>query len=130
MAVTHKSAGSFKKGDTVILEGAACTVTNIQISRPGKHGHAKVRLEAVGMIDGKKRQAVMPGHEELEVPIIDKRNAQVLNVHGDKATVMDMETYETFELDIPDELKGKVVEGSNVLYWVILKDKVMKQVRG
>ena len=123
------SVGSLKKGNYVILEGAACTVSDMQISRPGKHGHAKVRLSAVGIIDRKKRVVVMPGHDNIEVPIIDKRTAQVLSISKDTANVMDMETYETFDLKIPEDLKSSCVEGATVLYWVILSDKVMKQVQ-
>jgi translation initiation factor 5A len=126
---TLKSVGSLSPGNYVIIDGVACTVSSTQTSRPGKHGHAKVRLEGVGLIDGKKRVIVMPGHDNIEVPIIDKRNAQVLSVSNDVANVMDSETYETFDLKIPDELKDKVVEGVTVLYWVILEDKVMKQVK-
>jgi len=123
------SVGSLKKGNYVIIEGAACTVTDMQISRPGKHGHAKVRLSGSGIIDGKKRIVVMPGHDSIDVPIVDKRTAQVLSITKDTANVMDMETYETFDLKIPEELKGSCVEGASVLYWVILADKVMKQVQ-
>ena len=36
--------------------------------------------------------------------------AQVISVMGDKAQLMDLETYETFELPIPEELKGKLFE--------------------
>ena len=78
--------------------------------------------------DEKKRIIVLPGHDNVEVPIIEKKNAQVLSIAGDKANVMDNETYETFDLAIPEELKGEVVEGANILYWTILDDKVMKQV--
>ena len=99
------SVGSLKKGNYVIVDGAACVVSDTQVSRPGKHGHAKVRLTAVGIIDGRKRQIVMPGHDHIDVPIIDKRTAQVLSIHGDSVNVMDLETYETFDLKIPGELK-------------------------
>jgi translation initiation factor 5A len=126
--VKLSSAGSLKKGSYVVLEGAACIVTDTQTSRPGKHGHAKVRLLAVGLIDGKKREAVMPGHDNVEVPIIDKRNAQVLSIHGKTANVMDSETYETFDLEVPEDIQG-LSEGSVVLYWVVLNDKVMKQIK-
>lgn len=123
------SVGSLRKGNYVVIDGAACVVSDTQISRPGKHGHAKVRLSAVGIIDGRKREIVMPGHDNIEAPIIDKRTAQVLSVHGNMANVMDSETYETFDLSVPEELQGQVKEGSSVLYWVILNDKVMKQVK-
>jgi translation initiation factor 5A len=84
---------------------------------------------ASGLIDGKKRNLILPGHDNVDVPVIDKRSAQVLSIKGDMANFMDSETFETFDLKIEDELKDEVKEGSNILYWVILSDKVMKQVK-
>ena len=118
-----------KPGRYVVFDGKACVVKNLDISRPGKHGHAKCRIEAVSLIDGKKTVKLMPGHDKLDSPIIGKKTAQILSVTVDKANVMDMETYETFDLEIPSELKEKVKEGVTVLYWIILEDKVMKEVR-
>ena len=129
MVTKIQSVGSLQKGSYVILEGAACRVVDMQVSRPGKHGHAKVRLTGVGRVDEKKRIVVMPGHDNVDVPIIEKKSSQVLSIQGDTANVMDSESYETFDLKIPEELKGEVVEGVNVMYWVILEDKVMKQVK-
>ncbi len=123
------SVGSLSKGNYVIIEGAACKVSDTQTSRPGKHGHAKTRLSAVGILDKKKRIIVMPGHDNIEVPIIEKKTAQVLSINGNMANVMDSETYETFDLEIPEDLKDSCVEGANVLYWEILDSKVMKQVK-
>ena len=130
MATKMQSVGELQKGSYIVLEGAACRVVDMQVSRPGKHGHAKVRLTAIGLVDEKKRIAVMPGHDNVEVPIVEKKAAQVLSVQEDVANVMDSETYETFDLKIPEELKGQVTEGSNVMYWAILNDKVMKQIKG
>ncbi len=122
-------ATSAKKGTSLVIDGAACTVVSMQTSKPGKHGHAKCRIEAIGMVDGKKRVFVVPGHDKLDSPIIEKKSAQILSVQGDRATVMDSETYETFELPISEELKDKVVEGKQVLYWIILDVKVIKEIR-
>ena len=127
--VKRKSVISLQVGNYVVIDGVACTVTSTQTSRPGKHGHAKVRLDAVGIVDGRKRQIVMPGHDEIDVPVIDKRNAQVLSIAGDTAQVMDSDTYETFDLGIPEEIKAELKEGDIVLYWVILNDRVMKQIK-
>lgn len=130
MTTKQASIGSLKKGSYIVIDGVACRVTDLATSRPGKHGHAKVNLMAVGLLDGKKRNYVAPGHDNVDVPLIDKRNAQVLSITEDKANVMDIETYETFDLEIPEELKAEVVEGCTVLYWQILVDRVMKQVIG
>ncbi len=123
-------ANQVQKGSFIILEGVACKVVDVEISKPGKHGHSKVRVSAVGLVDDKKRIVVMPGHDNVEVPIIEKRNAQVLSVHGDTANVMDSETYETFDLKIPEEFKGQVADGYSVMYWTIMDERVIKQVKG
>lgn len=123
------SVGTLKKGDTIIIDEAPCKITDTATSRPGKHGHAKVNLTAVGMLDNKKRQIVMPGHDRVEAPIIEKKNAQILSVSGNMANVMDTMTYETFELEIPEELRGQIKEGMEVLYWILMGVKVMKQVK-
>jgi len=127
--VKYKSVGSLQKGNYVVIDGVASIVSDVAISRPGKHGHAKVNMSAVGMFDGKKRNVVMPGHDNIEVPVIEKKNAQVLNINGDSCNVMDSETYETFDLKIPDELKSELTEGVSVVYWEVLNDRVLKQIK-
>lgn len=123
------SIGSLQKGSYIVIDGAACKVTTTATSRPGKHGHAKVNMMAVGILDGKKRNLVLPGHDNVEVPVIEKRSAQVLSVSGNMANVMDSESFETFDLEIPEELNGECVEGVEILYWEILDSRVMKQVK-
>lgn len=125
---TLKSAGSLQRGNYVIIDGVACIVSSVDISKPGKHGSSKARVEANGMIDGKKRTLLGPASENAQVPIVGKKNAQVLSIVGTTANVMDMETYETYDLKIPEELADQVVAGCVVLYWQILDDRVIKQV--
>lgn len=130
MSTKLTQVGSLKKGSYIVIEGIACKVVDIQVSRPGKHGHAKVRLTGVGLFDGRKRELMMPGHDNVEVPIVEKKTAQVLSLAGKVANVMDSETFETFDLEIGDDVEGgTVTEGCNVLYWVVLGQKVMKQVK-
>lgn len=118
-----------KPGRYVVFDGKACIVKNLDISRPGKHGHAKCRIEAVTIKDGKKIVKIMPGHDNLDSPIIEKKTAQILAVNGDKVNVMDMETYETFDLDIPEEFEGKAKEGGQVLFWILLDEKIIKEIK-
>lgn len=123
------SVGSLKVGKYVVVDGVACVVKDIQTSKPGKHGHAKARIEAVGLIDGQKKIFVKPVHDIIEVPLVEKETAQVLSINGDVANVMDMKSFETFDLKIPDELKEDVKEGVQVIYWIVLNDKIIKQVK-
>jgi translation initiation factor 5A len=116
-----------KVGTNIILDGDAYTVRKIDISKTGKHGHSKARIEAVGIIDdNKKKILVLPGHERLEVPMIDKRKGQVLSV-GDKVSIMDMESFETLEVDCPAEIKEQLTGEANVEYWDIEGIKIIKR---
>ncbi len=116
------------KGSYMLIDGVACRVNDVAISRPGKHGHAKFRITGVGLLDEKKREVVMP-HADVEVPIVEKRSAQVLSINGNMANVMDAESFETFDIEITEEFKEDCKEGSNILYWDIMNTRVMKQVK-
>ena len=109
--------GELKPGSFVLIEDIPCKVINTTHSKPGKHGAAKVRMEAVGIVDEKKRSIVQSVDTRIDVPIIEKRNAQVISVADNKASVMDTESFETFDIDIPEEFKGKVQEGMQILFW-------------
>ena len=123
------SASELSKGSYMLMDDVPSKVVDIQVSKTGKHGHAKMRITGIGLIDEKKRMAVMPAHDTVEVPIVDKRSAQVLSITGDMANVMDSETFETFDLKIPDEIKADMKEGCNVLYWTIMDERILKQVK-
>lgn len=125
----QKSASELKSGSYVVFDDVACTVKSVEKSKTGKHGSAKCRVEAISIIDGKKIIKVMPGHDKVQVPIIDKKNAQVLSVSGDTANVMDMTTYETFDIKIPEELQDEVKEGNQVVFWTIMGERVLKQAK-
>ncbi|HSU72230.1 MAG TPA: translation initiation factor IF-5A [Candidatus Binatia bacterium] len=129
MSTKVVNAGSMKEGSYILIDGVACKVVSMETSKSGKHGHAKARITAIGILDEKKREIVLPAHDNVEVPLIEKKTAQVLSVSGDTANVMDAETYETFDLAIPEDMKAQVTEGAQIIYWGILGQKVMKQLK-
>jgi len=112
-----------KEGKYVMVDDEPCKVTKITKSKPGKHGGAKARVDAVGIFDGQKRSLMGPISQKVEIPIIDKKTAQVLNVIGSSVQLMDMESYETFELDVPDEFKNKLEQGKELQYMDVLGRK-------
>ncbi|MEK6856690.1 MAG: translation initiation factor IF-5A [Nanoarchaeota archaeon] len=118
-----------KPGRYVVIDDIACRVNKIDTSKPGKHGHAKCRIEAVGLIRGEKKVVVLPGHDKIDSPLIEKKSAQVLSVHGANANVMDEENFETFDLKIPEELEDKIEPGVKVLYWIVLDEKILKEIK-
>jgi translation initiation factor 5A len=120
------NATELKVGTNVNVEGEPCAVRKIDISKTGKHGHSKARVEAVGIISGQKKVFVVPGHERVEVPNVDKRKGQVLSI-SDKVSIMDLESFETLEVACPDEVKQELEENSNVEYWDVEGEKIIKR---
>lgn len=119
------NANEAKPGTNIMVDGAACVVKSNDISKTGKHGHMKCRIEAIGIFDNKKKVFVIGGHERLEVPLIEKGKAQVLSVSGDKASVMDLESFETSDILIDSDIQ--TAEGEQVEYWKINEQKIIKR---
>ena len=120
------NATEIKVGTSIIVDGVPCTVKSIDISKTGKHGHSKARVEAVGIITGQKKVFVAPGHERFEVPLVEKRKAQVLSIK-ENVNLMDLENFESFDVSLPEELKGDIVENSTVEYWNVEGEKMIKR---
>jgi translation initiation factor 5A len=128
MAAKVIEATEMRIGTIILLDGIAHQVKKADISKTGKHGHAKVRYEATNIYTGKKKVGVVPGHDRFEVPMIDKRKAQVLSVADNVASVMDSESFENYEIPIPEDLDG-VVEGAEIEYWDVEDgEKILKRV--
>ena len=120
------NATEAKVGTNILVDGEPCTIKKIDISKTGKHGHAKCRIEAAGIVSEQKKVFVIPGHDRLEVPNVDKRRGQVLSV-GEKISIMDLENFETLDLPCSDEVKAELEENSNVEYWDIEGEKIVKR---
>jgi len=117
-----------KTGTNIILEGEPFTIKKIDISKTGKHGHAKCRIEAVHMISNSKKVFVVPGHEKFDVPNVNKNKAQVLSKKEKKASIMDLESFETIEVVCPDEdVFNSLEENGNCEYWDIEGIKIIKR---
>lgn len=121
------NATEAKIGSSIMINGAPCVVKKMDVSKTGKHGHAKVRFEAVGIVDDKKRVIVVPGHERFEVPMIEKRRGQLLSKAGENFSLMDSESYETLEMPSVEEAKSELKEGDQVEYWIIEGGKIIKK---
>ena len=120
------NATEIRSGTNIIVEGIPCTVKKVDISKTGKHGHSKARIEAIGIISGQKKVFVVPGHDKIEVPFVDKRKAQVLSV-ADTVNVMDSENFETFDVNCPEEIKEQLKGTANVEYWNVEGEKIIKR---
>ncbi len=109
---------SLKEGKYVLIDDEPCVIKSMTHSKTGKHGSAKSRIDAIGIFDGTKRSIIAPVTEKIYIPIVERKNGQVLSVSGEVAQIMDMADYSTLELKIPEELQGKIEAGKDISYLI------------
>ena len=107
MAKQQKEVRDLQEGGYVMIDDAACKINAYSTAKPGKHGSAKARIEARGVFDNKKRSLSQPVDAKIWVPIIDRKQGQVVSVSGDDMQVMDLDTYETITMRIPDDVDAE-----------------------
>jgi translation initiation factor 5A len=117
-----------KPGVTIMVDGEPYTVRSNDVSKTGKHGASKCRIEAVGVFNDKKKIIAVPGSERFDVPNIDKRKAQVLTVGESTASVMDLETYETIDISFHDDVKATIAAEKQVEYWDVEGKRMIMRV--
>ncbi len=117
-----------KPGTTILIDNEPYSVKSNDISKTGKHGASKCRIEALGIFNEKKKVIAVSGHERFDVPMIEKKRAQVLSVAEKTANVMDLESYETFDIAFMLELKDKLAPEKQVEYWDIEGKRVIMRV--
>ncbi|ELZ33350.1 translation initiation factor IF-5A [Halogeometricum pallidum JCM 14848] len=99
----QKQVRELQEGSYVMMEEAPCKINAYSTAKPGKHGSAKARIEGKGVFDSKKRSLSQPVDAKVWVPIIERKQGQVVSVTGEDAQIMDLDTYETFTMRIPDD---------------------------
>ena len=103
MARQQTEVRDLQEGGYVLIDDVPCEITSYSTAKPGKHGTAKASIDAKGVFDAKKRSLSQPVDAKVWVPIIERKQGQVVNVGGpDEAQVMDLETYETITMSVPE----------------------------
>lgn len=123
------TAKDLKIGKYVMMDDEPCKVVEMQVSAPGKHGAAKMRITGIGIFDGNKHTILKPSDGDIEVPMVERKNAQVVSISGEMAQLMDPTTYEMYELKIPEELKNQVEAGKEVELLEAIGKRLMQKVR-
>jgi translation initiation factor 5A len=91
-----------QEGSYVMMDDTPCEINSYSTAKPGKHGSAKARIEGKGVFDDRKRSLSQPVDAKVWVPIIQRKGGQVVSVSGDDAQIMDLDTYETFTMRVPE----------------------------
>jgi len=115
MSMITASAKELKKGKYVIIDDIPCKVVNIDSSKPGKHGAAKMRITGIGVFTGQKKVLLSPSDADVEIPIIERKTVQIMSVSESTANVMDVETYDMYDIEVPKEDLAKLEAGKEAV---------------
>ncbi len=108
------TAKELKEGRYVIIEDIPCKIVNIESSKPGKHGAAKMRVTGINIFGGEKKTLLTPSDADVEVPLVERKNAQIVSISGKTASVMDSRTYEMYDIEIPEEYITQAAAGKEM----------------
>jgi len=108
---------NLKPGSYVLIDDVPCVVEKVQKSKAGKHGAAKARMMARGLFTDVKKIIVKPADTKMDVPMIEKKTAQIISLSEKHAQLMDMVDYTTYDANIPEEMKDQLAEGEEVVVW-------------
>ena len=124
--------GDLKVGSYAIVEDEPCQIVDIQKSKTGKHGSAKFRCSAISIFDGSKRSFVSPVDASIQIPMVEKRSGQIVSIGPATMQLMDLETYEIFDVAKPqeEEIASRLGSGKEVEYWKILGRYKIQRVKG
>ena len=116
----QKEVRELKIGRYLNIDDEPCKIISMTTSKPGKHGSAKANIEATSIFTGAKKSLTAPVSTKVQVPMIDKRKGQILSIRGTEVQLMDLETFETFNMAINDDHESELVEGGEVMYLVAM----------
>lgn len=129
MDKTTATIKELKPNGFVIVDDVPCRVERVDVSKSGKHGAAKARMDVIGLMDNRRRSIVKPADETVDVPIVVKKKAQVVAIVGNKAQIMDLTDYSMFELEIPEDRKEDVKQGEEIFYFEVCDIKTLKELK-
>jgi len=95
-----------RKGVFVVMKDCPCKVSDLKISKTGKHGHAKANMVGYDVITGKKYQETVPGHITMMEFTPIKIEYEVADIVGSDITAMDPEGGE-HHFNVPDNEDGE-----------------------
>ena len=103
MSIRRTEIQKLKTGQYMMIDDEPCIIKSTERSKSGKHGHAKVRVVAVGMFSNNKKSLTIPSGHMVEIPEIIKGNAQINFIEERAINIMNLDTYESVDVDWPKD---------------------------
>jgi len=115
-----------RKGVCVIMCDNPCKVSELKISKTGKHGSSKANMVGYDVITNRKYQETVPGHATMFGFEAKKIEFEVVDISGGQITAMTADGVEKF-FNLPEEEHGPKLlaefqanaEKGGDMFWII-----------
>ncbi|KAJ9199913.1 hypothetical protein DTO166G4_8648 [Paecilomyces variotii] len=105
---------ALRKNGHVVIKGRPCKIVEMSTSKTGKHGHAKVHIVAIDIFTGKKLEDLSPSTHNMDVPVVHRKEYQLIDVTDDDfLSLMDDTGATKDDVKLPE---GEVGEKINRLF--------------
>ena len=117
-----------KKGGHIMMKEKPCKVSEISVSKTGKHGHAKANIVGYDIFTNKKYEDIFPSSHNVDVPFIKKTEVELIALGADGTVTYTDEKGENRddlilqseeEDDWVADLKKAEAEGKNILITIM-----------
>ena len=110
------NASELKAGMYFLMNNEPVYVKRREVVAVGTHSHSKIKIYYTD-IHGKGERTVNFGHtDRVDVIDIVKKSGQLLSKSQNKAQIMDMQTYETFDANAEAELLKSLNANDEVIF--------------
>ena len=100
-------ASTLRHGGFVLIQREPYRITAINFSKTGKHGGMKMHIVAVHLFTGKSKDALMMSTDNIEVPNVDRKEYQLIDIDREGFMSLFYEGKEKKDLRIQDSRTEK-----------------------
>ena len=118
--IIYANASSVKKDDYLVIKEFPCKITDVTVSKTGKHGGCKCHFVGVDIFTDNKYVALHGSKESVKVPVITKNDYELCDItkeehnNGDvtfSCSLMDVNGIIRDDMSLPSgELANNILE--------------------
>lgn len=105
-------ASGVRKGGHMMIKDHPCKVDSCTVSKPGKHGHAKIHFVGFDIFTSKKYDTIISATHNVDIPNIKKEEYQLFDLSYDNyLSLMDEKGNLREDIPLPEgEYGEKILE--------------------
>lgn len=116
-------AKHIKKGNYYVIKKRPCKVIDYEIAKPGKHGHVKVSLTGIDVLNSNKIMHIYAGHEKIYEFKLERISYQMINMDGNLLYYLKDNSEQAIKVNtestLYEDIKSKFEDDNNILVTVI-----------